>query len=163
MLYTSPVFQAFDDNGDPLAGGKLYTYEAGTTTPKTTYSDYDYQTANSNPLVLDSRGEADPIYGQGWYKWVLKDSNDVEIWTFDNVPGMGCCSALEEFQDADLDGNGDLTITHGFETAYLRVMVYDDADRQIIPEYIDGSSEDQIVIGFGDLTLSGTWKVRYGP
>jgi len=30
--------QFFDNNGTPLSGGKLYAYEAGTTTPKTTYT-----------------------------------------------------------------------------------------------------------------------------
>ena len=162
MLYTSPVFQAFDDNGDPLNGGKLYTYSAGTTTPKTTYSDYDYSTPNSNPIILDARGEADPIYGQGWYKWVLKDSNDVEIWTFDNIPGTGCCSALEEFTNADL-ASGVLTVSHGWEVAFLRITVYDESGLEVIPEYIDSSSDEEFSIGFGDVTLSGTWKVRHGP
>ena len=39
MFY--PKFQAFDDDGDPLSGGLLYTYENGTVTNKPTYSDRD--------------------------------------------------------------------------------------------------------------------------
>jgi hypothetical protein len=78
-----PKFQVVDANGDPVTGGKLYTYEKGTTTDKATYSDYDLQTAHANPIVLDSLGEKE-IHGSGYYKLVLKDSDDTEIWTIDN-------------------------------------------------------------------------------
>lgn len=83
-LANNPKFQAFDSNGDPLSGGKLYTYEVGTTTNKTTYSDRILSTANANPVVLDSRGEC-VVYFSGTIKFVLKTSADVEVWTMDNV------------------------------------------------------------------------------
>lgn len=79
-----PKFIAFANDGTFLSGGLLYTYEAGTTTPKTTWSDSAETTPNANPVVLDSRGEA-TVYGSGSYKFVLKDSSDVTIWTVDNV------------------------------------------------------------------------------
>lgn len=75
----------FDSNGDPLAGGKLYTYEAGTTTPKATYTDYTGGTPNANPVVLDANGEADVWISTGYYKFVLKNSSDVTQWTEDYV------------------------------------------------------------------------------
>ena len=81
-------FQAFDDNGVPLSGGKLYAYAAGTSTPKDTYTTATLGTANDNPVILDSRGEAD-VHLDGLYKFVLTDSDDVEIWTVDNVEGQG--------------------------------------------------------------------------
>lgn len=75
----------FDANGDPLAGGKLYTYEAGTTTPKATYTDRTGTTANTNPIILDANGECDIWIASGFYKFVLKDSSDVTQWTKDQI------------------------------------------------------------------------------
>jgi len=77
--------QFIDAAGAPLAGGKLYTYAAGTTTPQATYTDSTGATANSNPVILDSRGEANVWLGEATYKFTLSDSNDVEIWTVDNI------------------------------------------------------------------------------
>lgn len=81
----TPKPQFFDVNGDPLSGGFLYVYLAGTTTPATSYSDVDLTTPNANPIVLDSRGECDLYMSDGVYKYVLKDSDDVTIWTVDNI------------------------------------------------------------------------------
>lgn len=89
MAVLSPQgpFRALDGNGDPLAGGKLYTYEAGTTTPKTTYTTEDATTPNTNPVILDSNGYADVWLDTGSYKFVLDDSDDVEQWTLDDISG----------------------------------------------------------------------------
>jgi hypothetical protein len=80
-----PKLQFLDNNGIPLSGGKVYTYAAGTTTPITTYTDYTGNTANSNPVVLDSRGECNIWLGTSSYKFKLATSTDVEIWTVDNI------------------------------------------------------------------------------
>ena len=80
-----PKFKAFDSNGDPLSGGFVYTYEPGTTTAKTTYSDIDLTTANANPVELDSEGEAE-IYYSGTLKVILKTSGGTDKWTIDNIP-----------------------------------------------------------------------------
>jgi hypothetical protein len=84
--------QFFSDNGVPLSGGLLYTYAAGTTTPQTTYTSSGGGTAHSNPIVLNSAGRVPS--GEIWltdgivYKFVLKDSNDVLIATYDNISGI---------------------------------------------------------------------------
>lgn len=82
-----PKFIGTDNDGNPLVGGKLYTYEAGTTTPKATYTNAGGLTANTNPVVLDSAGRADVWLGDGAYKFVLKTSADVTLWTVDNISG----------------------------------------------------------------------------
>ena len=84
-----PKFAAFDDNGDPLASGKLYTYESGaSTTPLATYTDAGAGTENANPVILNSRGEANVwLSDEKLYRFVLKTSADVTIWTVDNIGG----------------------------------------------------------------------------
>lgn len=96
-VFLSPVggagAQFFDNNGVPLTGGKLYTYAAGTTTPAATYTSVTGATAHANPIVLDAAGRVSGS-SEIWlskgviYKFVLKDSNDVLIGTYDNVPGV---------------------------------------------------------------------------
>jgi len=86
-LPNTPIFQGLDNDGEPLVGGLLYTYEAGTTTPKVTYTDEGGLTANSNPVVLDSAGRANVWLGDGAYKFVLKTSADASVWTVDNIGG----------------------------------------------------------------------------
>jgi len=83
-------WQFFDDNGNPLSGGLLYTYLAGTTTPATTYTSSNGVTANANPIVLDAAGR---VSQEVWltvgvnYKFILKTSADVTVWSKDNIPG----------------------------------------------------------------------------
>lgn len=80
-------FQEFDNNGDPLAGGLLYAYEAGTSTPKETYTDSSEGTINANPVVLDASGRADVWLGTGGYKLTLRTSAGVLIKEVDNIVG----------------------------------------------------------------------------
>lgn len=75
----------FTNAGRPLVGGKVFFYVAGTTTPKNTFKDRSQATANTNPVILDSNGEADIWLEVGYYKVVLKTSNDVTIWTADRI------------------------------------------------------------------------------
>ena len=86
--------QFFTDDGVPLAGGKLYSYAAGTTTPQTTYTESDGATARSNPIILNSAGRVGDG-GEIWltnnlaYKFLLRNSAEVLIATYDNVSGIG--------------------------------------------------------------------------
>lgn len=89
----SPVLRQkfFANSGIPLNGGKLFSYTAGTTTKRSTFTDAAGAGTNTNPVILDFRGEADvwipPNVG---YKFVLAPANDTDpptnpIWTIDNV------------------------------------------------------------------------------
>lgn len=86
--------QFFDANGDPLVGGKLYTYAAGTTTPLATYTDYGAGTPNANPVITDSRGECSVWLGASLYKFALYTSANVLIWTVDNISAAASLAAL---------------------------------------------------------------------
>jgi hypothetical protein len=91
----SPIWgagaQLLDNSGNVLSGGKIYTYLAGTTTNATTYTSNNGNTANSNPIILNSAGR---VPYEIWltdsisYKFVLKDSNDTLIGTWDNLVGI---------------------------------------------------------------------------
>jgi hypothetical protein len=93
-LLTAVKFREFDANGDPLAGGKVYTYAAGTTTPLATYTDAGGGTPNTNPVILDANGEASVWINAGSeYKFVVKSSADVTLKTVDNISDQGALIA----------------------------------------------------------------------
>ena len=106
-------WQFFDNNGAPLAGGLIYTYEAGTTTPQATYTTSAGTTAHTNPIVLDSAGRVPG--GEIWllptsYKFILQTSAAVLIATYDNVTS-GLVQAIANFT-----GNG-TTVSFGLGNA----------------------------------------------
>lgn len=83
------IFQAAyagfsDATGNPLAAGKVYTYDAGTTTPRTTWSNPGKTATNANPVVLDSSGRAE-IWCDGNYKFDVRNASDVSVDVVDNV------------------------------------------------------------------------------
>jgi hypothetical protein len=85
--------QFLDNAGNVLTGGRIETYAAGTTTPQATYTSSAGITFHANPIILDASGRV-PAGGEIWltdgvsYKFVLKDSNNVLIATYDNVTGI---------------------------------------------------------------------------
>lgn len=84
--------QFFDGNGDPLAGGKVYTFDAAaTTTPKTTYTTNALSVAHANPIVLDSEGRIADVFaatGEGFFI-ELTDAADDPVAEFENVEALG--------------------------------------------------------------------------
>lgn len=81
-----PIQQFLDANGDPLSGGKLYFYEAGTSTPSPAYANFELTIPLANPVVLDAAGRAPELFlGPFSYKCVLTDAANVTIWTADNI------------------------------------------------------------------------------
>jgi hypothetical protein len=122
-VFLSPVggvaAQFFTNTGAVLTGGKLYTYAAGTTTPLVSYTTSVGNVARTNPVVLDAAGRV-PGSGEIWispvsYKFVLKDSNDVLIATYDNIFGSGA------FAVTNYTGNGS---TVGYAVLGNVVAVY---------------------------------------
>jgi hypothetical protein len=90
-LFAGAGAQFLDNSGNVLTGGLIYTYAAGTTTPLATYTSNLGTTAHANPIVLDASGRVPG--GEIWvvfgstYKFVLKDTNNVLIATYDNITG----------------------------------------------------------------------------
>ena len=116
-LSPTPKLQFFDLNGAPLSGGLLYTYAAGSTTPLATYTDSTGNFANTNPIVLDSRGEANVWLGADSYKLALYTSAGVLIWTVDNISTNGSNLSV-----TDHTGDGTTTafaVDDGFTAVYI--------------------------------------------
>jgi parallel beta-helix repeat protein len=104
ILSPAPKLQFFDANGVPLSGGKLYSYAAGTTTPLLTYTSASGLVANTNPVILDSRGEASVWLGNASYKLKLTSATDVEIWTVDNIDVISALTTLSASNGSSLVG-----------------------------------------------------------
>ena len=85
-LTPTPKQQIFGSDGLPLVGGKIYTYSAGTTTPLATYTDAGGLTANTNPIILNSLGQANIwLASASSYKFSVYTSADVLLYTVDNI------------------------------------------------------------------------------
>lgn len=97
-IYGGVGQQFFDNAGVVLSGGKLYTYQAGTTTPLPTYTSNSGAVAHTNPIILDSAGRVPG--GEIWldyfyqYKILLKTSTDILIASFDNIGGSFNAAAI---------------------------------------------------------------------
>lgn len=76
-LTPAPKIQFFGDDGLPLSGGKVFTYEQGTTTPLATYSDPAGVSVNTNPVILDTYGRASIYIQDLAYTFLVKDADDV--------------------------------------------------------------------------------------
>ncbi len=102
MKFVSPMGQLrpffVDKNGKRLAGGEVYTYEAGTLTPKNTFRDGAGTIPNTNPIILDGSGEAD-IYLSGFYRFRVLDRQGNLIFDVDDFKALDEIN-LAVFDDA---------------------------------------------------------------
>lgn len=83
-----PGWQQTDANGAPVSGARLFTYEAGTSTPKPTFSDAGLTIANANPVVADAAGVFGPVIATtGAYKLEMQTATGAVLWTADPIDG----------------------------------------------------------------------------
>ncbi len=117
----NPSVQYFTDGGVVLAGGKLYSYVTGTSTPAPTYTDSTLGVQNTNPVVLDAAGRTSIWLSSGTYRLVLTDSLGVTIWDKSGVPGnasvqfsgSGTANTLTKFTSAKVLGNSNVAESGG--------------------------------------------------
>lgn len=91
-LIPPAVQQFFDSSGNPLASGKVYFYQVGTSTFKDVYNSSAATTSYTNPITLNAGGKppgGSGIYGIGLYRQVVKDKNGNTIWDAVTAPGGG--------------------------------------------------------------------------
>ena len=142
--------QFFDNSGNVLTGGKLYTYDAGTTTPAPTYTTSSGFVAHANPIVLNAAGRV-PDSGEIWladsvsYKFVLKDANDVLIATYDNLVGINSnfvnFTGEEETQTATQGQTVFTLATIQYQPTTNNLLVFVNGSKQIpVTNYQETSS-----------------------
>lgn len=161
MAVVTPTAKAqfIDAAGIPLAGGLLYTYAAGTTTPQATYTDSTSSTANSNPIILDSRGEANIWLSSSNYKFKLCDSTNTEIWTVDNIAAPSTALSPVFTSNVTISANTSgpaLLVTQTGAGAAIRVQ--DSADPDATPFVVDTSGQ----VGIGTATPGNALDIAGG-
>ena len=125
--------QFFDNSGNVLTGGKLYSYLAGTTTPAVTYSTALGNVAHSNPIILDAAGRVPS--GEIWlatniaYKFILQDQNAVQIGSYDNIIGFG--SGGQGYVTAT-QGQTVVTVPFGYTVGVNNLKVYVNGSKQVV-------------------------------
>jgi len=135
----APVLRTrfFDSNGDPLAGGKLHAFQAGTSTPQATYTTENLATPNANPVILDANGEADVWLDQALsYKFRLDDSTDVTQWTTDDVIGTLASGSVVTASIADLAVTTAKLANDAVDNTKLKDDASTDANRAVTTNHI---------------------------
>jgi hypothetical protein len=119
--------QFFDDNGNPLTGGKVYTYAAGTTTPLATYTTSAGTVANTNPIILDAAGRT---ANETWlvagtlYKFIVKTSADVLVGTYDGLPAINDPYSINSLLGSVTGTNAIAAVATPSITAYAAGATY---------------------------------------
>jgi hypothetical protein len=161
MAVVTPTAKAqfIDAAGIPLAGGFLYTYAAGSTTPQATYTDSTSSTANSNPIVLDSRGEANIWLASTSYKFKLCDSTNTEIWTVDNIaPPSTALSPVFTTNVTISDSSPGPALLISQAGAGPAIRVQDQADPDASPFIVDTTGQ----VGIGTAAPANALDVAGG-
>ena len=142
--------QFFDNSGQVLTGGLLYSYLAGTTTPAVTYTTSAGITAHPNPIVLNAAGRV-PDSGEIWltdsisYKFSLQTSAGVQIATYDNISGINSNFVTYGTQTQTITATQSQTVftltTVSYTPASNSLIVYVNGSKQILTtNYTETSS-----------------------
>lgn len=173
-LLTNVTTQFIDHLGVPIVGGKVYTYESGTTNPKITYVGSDPTSAqNLNPIVLDDAGRANIYLGDGAYRIIVKDKNDALIADVNAISRGVNVTEFENFIQQVNDGLNELALVKQNIDTYVDQAIEAkknvaggvpglDANAQISMGQLSfgaaNESEAGIVQLVNDLTTGGTNK-----
>lgn len=107
-LLTNIDSQFIDGCGTPLAGGKVFTYEANTTTLKATYADTDGTAINTNPIILDESGRAKIYLEDGAYRVRILNKKGALIADTAKISRYVTSTELDEFIQTIQDGVNEL-------------------------------------------------------
>lgn len=141
-LLTNVVCQFEDRNGKPLVGGKVFTYEANTTTPKLTYADPDGNAPNTNPVILDQAGRAKIYADSGAYRVQVFDSRGVLITDTNKISRYVTSLELDEFKE---DVQGGIDELHNVQEALATVAETEINNQKDQPNGVPGLNDDALI------------------
>ena len=178
QIAPEPVLQFTDSSGNLLAGGLLFTYAAGTNTKLATYTDSTGATPNTNPIVLNARGECSVWCTPGLsYKFVLSPSTDTDppqnqFWTSDNLtPGSYLYEVIAQSTTSLTIGTGGQTFSvapyTNFQTGQNVTIVNSAGVTNwmygTITGYVPASGALTVnVVSVGGSGTAATWNVSLG-
>jgi len=152
-LSPTPKLQFFGTDGLPLVGGKLYTYAAGTTTPLATYVDHTGTTTNTNPVILDSNGQANVWLPETTsFKYILKTAAETTLYTVDYV---SIPLTTNSFASPPAIGTGTPN-----SATFTTLNVTGAAIFESTADFTEDTTFDADVDIAGKLTLSGTGAAK---
>jgi hypothetical protein len=152
IQFTDGKFHGFNDDGTPLVGGLLYTYVSGTTTPQATYTDSTLSTPNTNPVVLNSRGEASVWLGSNAYTMKLLRADGSLVWSQDGCQDPGTSVTTLR---SDLASTTDATKGAALVGSYDAANYFNGANVEAILQEIGNPK--------GQFQLDGVNVFRYIP
>ena len=141
-LLTSVVTQFFDEYGDPLVGGQVYTYEANTTTPKKTYADPDGNTPNTNPITLDAAGRAKIYLEEGAYRVRVLSKKGVLVIDSNKLSRYVTNTELAEYMSSVEDSLLELQEAKEAMNVMAQVVITESKDA---PSGIAGLDEEAVI------------------
>jgi len=153
-----PQIQFLDGNGKPYSLGTLDCFEAGTTTRLDSFSDSALSSANANPVVLDSAGRATVYLKPQSYKFVLKDSSGVTIYTQDNIFALQAAASV----------NVELTGTAGEAVVANNLLYLSDGSNsktsgrwfKADADFVYASTEPELGFATGTIASGATGLIR---
>jgi microcystin-dependent protein len=113
----------FNDEGDVAPGAKVYFFDAGTSTPKTTYSDAALTTPRTHPVTADGNGRWPAVFLDfGSFREVATTSGGTELWSADNIPNTAPTDPGEGVDADSIAQTGDYLFVgkNGTRTGYVR-------------------------------------------
>jgi hypothetical protein len=141
-LLTNVVCQFEDRNGKPLAGGKVFTYEANTTTPKLTYADPEGNTPNTNPVILDQAGRAKIYADSGAYRVQVFDARGVLIVDTNKLSRYVTSLELDEYKE---DVQGGLDELHNVQETLNTVTETAINNQKDQPDGVPGLNDEGLI------------------
>lgn len=172
-----PSQQPVQSTGLPYPGGQLFFYLSGTSTPTPTYSDSALTIPNTNPVILDSAGDAGNVFlvPSVVYKIVLEDANGNLIWTFDPVTPFAPGSITSLLWGGVSTGSANAQIVSGttFSAQPGQAIIFQagfsntasmtlNAGTGNIPVYQPTTTGAKLLSG-GEVQVGATYIVIYNP